>query len=154
MPQLIADRRDIDFVLFEQLDAHKLCRQEIYGEFNRKTIEMIVSEARSLAINEILPTLSEGDRQGLSFDAGKVKVPDCFHKPFKLMGEGGWVAMTSPEDYGGQGMPSMVGQAAIDYLMGANYAFTLYAWAAFGAGEMLVSLRNACIKAGGIDGEF
>ncbi|MBT8369741.1 MAG: acyl-CoA dehydrogenase N-terminal domain-containing protein, partial [Deltaproteobacteria bacterium] len=68
MPQLIADRRDIDFVLFEQLDAHKLCRQEIYGEFNRKTIEMIVSEARSLAINEILPTLSEGDRQGLSFD--------------------------------------------------------------------------------------
>ena len=137
MPQLIADRRDIDFVLFEQLDAHKLCRQEIYGEFNRKTIEMIVSEARSLAINEILPTLSEGDRQGLSFDAGKVKVPDCFHKPFKLMGEGGWVAMASPEDYGGQGMPSMVGQAASDYLMGANYAFTLYAWAAFGAGEML-----------------
>jgi len=137
MPQLIADRRDVDFVLFEQLEAHKLCQKEIYGDFNRKTIEMIISEARSLAINEILPTLSEGDREGLVFDSGKVKVPGCFHKPFGLMGEGGWVAMTSPEDYGGQGMPNLVGQAATDYILGANYAFTLYGWAAFGAGEML-----------------
>ena len=60
MAQVIADRRDIDFVLFEQLEAERLAENELYGDFNRKTIEMIVTEARNLAVKEMLP-IQPGD---------------------------------------------------------------------------------------------
>ena len=65
MAQQIADRRDIDFVLYEQMGAEKLCEKNDYSEFNRKTLDLIINEARTLSIKEILPTLAEGDREGV-----------------------------------------------------------------------------------------
>ena len=126
MGQIIADRRDIDFVLYEQLNAEELVRHERYAGLDRKTFDLIITEARSLALKEILPTFSEGDRQGVSFDKGAVKVPDCYHRAFKLFCEGEWTAMTADPDIGGQGLPINVSQAASEYLIGANYAFSLY----------------------------
>jgi alkylation response protein AidB-like acyl-CoA dehydrogenase len=137
MAQLIADRRDVDFVLFEQLEAEKLCAYERYREFNRKTFDLVVDEARSLAIKEILPTLAPGDREGLVFADGRVRVPECFHRPYKLYVEGEWTAVTADPEVGGQGLPHLIAQAVGDYHLGANYAFTLFGWSGFGAGEMI-----------------
>ena len=55
MAQEIADRRDIDFVLYEQLGIEELIKCEKYREFNKKSIDLIISEARNLAIKELLP---------------------------------------------------------------------------------------------------
>ena len=55
MAQQIADRRDVDFVLHEQLQVEELSEHDIFAEFNKKTIDLIISEARNLAIKEILP---------------------------------------------------------------------------------------------------
>ncbi|MGD8959842.1 MAG: acyl-CoA dehydrogenase N-terminal domain-containing protein, partial [Desulfobacteraceae bacterium] len=41
MAQVIADRRDVDFVLHEQLQVAELSRNQRYAEFNRKTVDMI-----------------------------------------------------------------------------------------------------------------
>ena len=105
MAQQIADRRDIDFVLHEQLGVEKLSEHEIFAEFNRKTVDLIVSEARNLSIKEILPTQIDGDREGTRFENGKVFVPESFHKAWELFKEGEWLAMTEDPEYGGQGMP-------------------------------------------------
>ena len=61
MAQVIADRRDIDFVLHEQLNVDQLSKHEKFVDFNKKTVDLIVSEARNLAVKEILPTFAEGD---------------------------------------------------------------------------------------------
>ena len=53
MAQQIADRRDVDFVLHEQLHVEELSKHDIFAEFNKKTIDLIISEARNLAIKEI-----------------------------------------------------------------------------------------------------
>ena len=137
MAQLIADRRDIDFVLFEQLEADKLVEHEKYKGFNKKTFEMMINEARNIAIKEILPTLAEGDRQGAVFENGKVTVPECYRKPYKLLVEGEWVAMTEKPEVGGQGFPLTIGQAGLEYLIGANFAFTAYGFAGHGTGKMI-----------------
>jgi hypothetical protein len=71
MPQLIADRRDVDFVLHEQLG---LFEHKSFNEFNKKVIDLIVSEARNLAIKEILPTFKDGDEKGCRFENGRVTV--------------------------------------------------------------------------------
>jgi len=54
----------------------------------KKTVDLIVSEARNLAVKEILPTRKEGDEIGCLFDNGKVTVPEIFRKPFELLCEG------------------------------------------------------------------
>ncbi|MBW2605372.1 MAG: acyl-CoA dehydrogenase [Deltaproteobacteria bacterium] len=139
MAQFIADRRDVDFVLHEQIQVEDLSRTELFADFNKKTVDMIVSEARNLAIKEILPTRELGDREGCRFDNGKVTVPESFHRAYELLKEGEWVAMTEDPEWGGQGMPTTVALAASDYLVGANYAFMIYQGLTHGAGKLVES---------------
>jgi len=146
MAQLIADRRDVDFVLHEQLKVEELARHERFAEFNRKAVDLIISEARNLAIKEILPTRQDGDRQGARFDGGKVFVPESFHKAWKAYKEGEWLAMTEDPDWGGQGMPRAVAMAAADYLNGANFAFMMYAGLTHGAGKLVESFGTEKLK--------
>ncbi|UCD32574.1 MAG: acyl-CoA dehydrogenase [Desulfobacterales bacterium] len=137
MAQHIADRRDVDFVLHEQMQADDLSKHERFEEFNKKTIDMIISEARELAIKEILPSNKLGDQEGCKFENGKVTVPESFHRVYKLLKEGEWVAMTEDPEWGGQGMPSLVSLAVSDYLVGANCAFMLYPGSAHGVGKLV-----------------
>ena len=137
MAQYIADRRDIDFVLHEQMKVGDLSKHERFVEFNKKTVDMIVSEARNLAIKEILPTQKLGDQEGCKFEKGKVTVPKSFHRAYELFKEGEWVAMTEDPEWGGQGMPTTVALAANNYFLGANYAFMGYPGLTHGAGKLI-----------------
>jgi alkylation response protein AidB-like acyl-CoA dehydrogenase len=137
MAQIIADRRDVDFVLHEQLNVGALSEHKRYAEFNEKTVDLIVSEARNLAIKEIHPTFKEGDEQGCRFENGEVFVPEVFKRAYEVFTEGEWVAMTEDVDYGGQGMPRTVALAAGNYFNGANFAFMMYPGLTHGA-AMLV----------------
>jgi hypothetical protein len=133
MAQVIADRRDVDFVLHEQLNIGALSEYDKFAEFNKKTVDLIVSEARNLAIKEILPTFKEGDEQGCRFENGEVFVPESFQRAYDLFVEGEWLAMPEDPEYGGQGMPRTVALAAGDYFNGANYAFMMYPGLTHGA---------------------
>ena len=137
MAQQIADRRDVDFVLHEQLQVGDLSQNDLFAEFNKKTVDLIVSEARNLAIKEILPTQAEGDREGTPFDSGKVTVPESFHRAWELFKEGEWLAMIEDPEWGGQGMPRTVALAASDYMNGANFAFMMYGGLTHGAGKLV-----------------
>jgi len=137
MAQVIADRRDVDFVLHEQFNVEELSKNEKYEEFNKKTVDLIVSEARNLAVKEILPTQKIGDETGATFDKGKVTVPEEFHKAWKLFKEGEWLAMPEDLEYGGQGMPRVVSMAASDYFLGANFSFMMYPGLTHGAGKLV-----------------
>ncbi len=137
MAQLIADRRDVDFVLYEQFEADGLKNTTRYKGQNKKMFDMVVTEARNFAVNEILPVNEEGDKVGLVFENNMVKVPECFHKPYKLLCEGGWIAMTEDPDVGGQGLPNLVAQAAVEYIMGADFSFSSFGLVCHGAGKMI-----------------
>ena len=137
MVQVITDRRDIDFVLYEQFNVEELTQHKKFAEFNKKTFDLIISEARNLAVKEILPTFAEGDREGVRLENGQVKVPGCYHRPYTLFKEGEWTAMVADPELGGQGLPYCISQAASEYLVGANYAFTLYGVVGHAAGELV-----------------
>ncbi len=139
MAQQISDRRDIDFILHEQLKIENLSKHEKFAEFTKKTIDLIVSEARNLAVKEVLPTRKEGDEVGCTFDAGVVKAPECFRRPIELLREGEWTAMTEDPEYGGQGMPVTLAMAAGEYFNGANYPLMMYPGLTHGAGKLVES---------------
>jgi hypothetical protein len=143
MAQPIADRRDVDFVLHEQIGT---VDHELFEEFNKKTIDLIVSEARTLAIKEILPTFKDGDEIGCTLENGKVTTPDSFKRAWKLFCEGEWLAMCDDPDVGGQGMPKTVGCAALEYMVGANSAFMLYYGMTHGAAKLVEAFGDETQK--------
>jgi len=137
MAQVIADRRDIDFVLYEQLKAEELSQVDRYKDFNKKVFDMIITEARNFAVKELLPTFAEGDREGLRFANGQVNVPECFHRAYELLLEGEWTSLMEDPAWGGQGMPTIVSQAVGEYLYGGNWAVMNYGGMGHGTGKMV-----------------
>ena len=144
MAQLIADRRDVDFVLHEQIGT---VDHEVFDEFNKKTIDLIVSEARNLAIKEILPTFKDGDEIGCTLENGEVTTPESFKRAWELFCEGEWLAMCDDPEVGGQGMPRTVGCAALEYMVGANSAFMLYYGMTHGAAKLVEAFGDETEKA-------
>lgn len=137
MAQFIADRRDIDFVLHEQLEVGSLSSNEKFAEYSKKTIDMVVSEARNLAVKEVLPTNAPGDQQGCKLENGEVIIPEDFKKIWEHYKEGEWIAMSEDPAWGGQGMPHALSTAATEYLNGANMAMFMYVALTHGAAGLV-----------------
>jgi hypothetical protein len=137
MAQLLVDRRDVSFVLHEQFAAGELGKYEQFAEVNPKIMDMVVQEARNLAIKELLPTNRTGDEQGCSFRDGQVYTPEGFQRAWQLLVDGEWIALDCSPEYNGQGMPSIVMQSAWEYLLAANMAFMMAPIMNHGAGKVL-----------------
>lgn len=136
MANLILDERDQKFVLFEMLEVDKLFEKPKYEEFSRELFDMILAEAEKLAVNEVFPTLVDGDREGCRLEGGQVYVPKSFHRCYKLYCEGGWGAMTFSPEVGGQGLPYVLSVAAKDWFM-HNFAFLAYPGLSEGAAHLI-----------------
>ena len=98
---------------------------------------MLLKEARNFAIKEILPLNEEGDRIGLKFENNQVTVPESFHRVYKLFREAEFISMSEDTEIGGQGLPVLVTQAALEYLMGADFSFSAFGFATHGAAKMI-----------------
>ncbi len=136
--KLLIDERDAKFILYEQLDIEeKLCKAPLYSEFSRETFDMVIEEAAKLSERAFYPTNKPGDQQGCRFENGQVKVPDCFHEPYRLHREGGWLAMSDPQEVGGQGLPIVVGQPCVERMGAANWSLLMYPGLTHGAALLL-----------------
>ncbi len=137
MVQLLADRNDIDFVLHEQFNLSELSQHELYADFNRSVIDMIISEVRTLAIKEIYPTNEIGDKQGCTFDNGSVLMPREFKAAWKQLRKGEWFAPSQSIEWGGQGIPDTLNVAVQNYLFAANLSLMMVAGLNHAAGKII-----------------
>lgn len=137
MAQLISDKKDIDFLLHDILEASLLAEHEEFKEFNKKTMDLILKEARNLALKEIAPVNKECDEKACIFEKGEVLIPEEMKKIWELFREGQWVAMTEKPRWGGQGMPKALGAAATEYLTSANTAMFMYVALTHGAANLI-----------------
>ncbi|PIE71146.1 MAG: acyl-CoA dehydrogenase [Deltaproteobacteria bacterium] len=142
MAQQIADLRDQEFVLHEMLNVESFSKNEQFADFNKKTIDMLLKEARNLAVNEILPVnktadVHNGHPEGCKLENQQVYAPPSYHRPYKLFCEGEWVAMCDEPEFGGQGMPHSVAIACGEYFTGASCAFMMYPGLTHGCGNLI-----------------
>ncbi len=137
MTQVIADRRDVDFVLHEQFQVGELSKHEIFAEFNKKVVDMVITEARNLAVKEILPTQKIGDEVGCKYANNEVTTPKEYKRAWDLLAEGEWMALSRDPEVGGQGMPETLAMAAMNYFTGGNMAFMLCVGLTQGAARLV-----------------
>ena len=146
MAQQLADRKDVEFVLHEQLRVCDGWKQSGFLDFTRKTVDLILQEARNLALREILPTGKIGDQTGCRYERGKVITPPEFKRVWRLLSEGGWFAPSADVESGGQGMPQTLAVAAGEYLIGANLGLMMIAGLNHGVGRLIETFGNETQK--------
>ncbi|WP_022667613.1 hypothetical protein [Desulfospira joergensenii] len=72
-------------MIWEQFETEQFLDSPVLDGFNKKACTMIINEARKPAVREMLPTLSEGDKAGVRYESGTVRMPDCFKRPHALL---------------------------------------------------------------------
>lgn len=141
------DNRDLRFMLFEYLEMDRLLSYDRYKDFSKEDLGMIMEEALKLCREVIGPTNADGDREGCSFREGTVKVPGAFPQVWKTMAENGWFAVSSNQEFGGQGLPACVGGLVSELFCGANMAFMTYPGLAVGNGRLIEAFGTEADKA-------
>ena len=131
------DARDIEFLIFEHLGIEKLLSYEIYKDFSEDDFRMIINEALKVSREVLGPAMQDGDQEGCVYEEGKVTVPGSFHECWRVMAENGWMAVSSNPQFGGQGLPEVVGGLLSEVFMGANLAMMIYLGLAVGNGRLI-----------------
>ena len=137
MSNLLVNARDQYFILFEQLVMEKLFETETYKDFTKEDALMILSEAEKMALNVLLPTYVEADREGCTFKDGNVYVPKCYHDAYKKYIEGGWMIANESPDVGGQGIPIALYEATHETCNAANVSFLMLPGLTHGAAKLI-----------------
>ncbi|MCK9364008.1 MAG: acyl-CoA dehydrogenase [Syntrophales bacterium] len=137
MSNLLVNGRDQHFILFEQFGIEKLFQTEAFKDFSKEDALMILSEAEKMALNVILPTYVEGDREGCTFKDGIVYAPKSYHDAYKKFNEGGWMIANESPDVGGQGMPIALYEACQETMSAANVSFSMLPGLTHGAGKLI-----------------
>ncbi|ABC21240.1 acyl-CoA dehydrogenase [Rhodospirillum rubrum] len=110
-------------------------------------VEAVLSEAGKLAADVLAPLNAPGDRQGSRLENGTVRTPDGFAEAYGHFVDGGWTGVPFDPEYGGQGLPWMVGTALNEIWQAANMSFGLAPLLSAGAIELLDSHGSAEQKA-------
>jgi len=137
MASMLVEKRDIEFVLYEQFDVLQLTNKDKFSYFSKDEFDMIIEQALKFSENELAPTNQDGDRIGAKWNNGQVTIPESFHKPLKDYGEAGWVSASDDPEAGGQGLPLSVFTACNEMFHAANTAINLYPGLAHGAGKLI-----------------
>ncbi|MBI3269590.1 MAG: acyl-CoA dehydrogenase [Planctomycetes bacterium] len=133
-----ADLRDIEFVLFEHLNAGSLLGQGRYAHVTRDDVKMILEAGRDFTRDVAAPANVLGDRTGCKWDEGKVTIPQAYHEVWKGVREQGWIGLVAPTEAGGQQLPKVVGTAVDEMFIGANPAFHTYVGLCRAAANLLL----------------
>ena len=116
--------KDIQFVLHDLL---KVTESDVpgYADLDREFTTAILDEAGKIAVDVLHPINATGDAEGCTLENGVVRTPKGFPEAFRTMAEGGWIGLDSDENYGGQGLPHVMGSAASELFASANISLMI-----------------------------
>lgn len=133
MAEYRAPVRDIQFALYDVLDAEQHYARIDAGEASRDLVDAIISEGGKFAQEVLSPLNQSGDQVGCQFDKGVVTTPPGFKEAYQQYVEGGWPSLAGNPAYGGQGLPESLSVALNEMVSTANWAWGMYPGLSHGA---------------------
>ncbi len=118
---------DINFVLYEVLKYKPhLASLVTGGDLAEGQISLIMAEAARFAESEIAPLNSIGDREGCTWQDGRVTTPSGFKTAYSKFVANGWPTLSHEISRGGQGLPHSVYCVLYELLNTANHSWAMY----------------------------
>lgn len=130
--------RDIEFVLFEHLGMDSLLSNSTYSHVTADDIKMIIGAATDFATDVLAPTNRAADHEGCALVAGHVTVPSMYGDLWKQVSEQGWIGLVAPADFGGQGLPKLMGTVVDELIIASHPAFHTYVGLCRAAANLLL----------------
>jgi hypothetical protein len=134
-----APTKDMLFCMKELAGIDELTKIPAFAEAGYDTAQAVVEECAKFTQDVLAPLNWEGDKNPSFFKDGKVTTTPGFKDAFKQYGEGGWQGLQHPVEFGGQGLPKLIGATAIEMLNSANTSFALCPLLTDGAIEALMT---------------
>jgi acyl-CoA dehydrogenase len=148
MPIYKAPVEDVNFLLNDVFQIDRYDNLPGFSDASADVREAILSEAAKLSEEVLQPLNRVGDLEGCKrSDDGSVTTPRGFKEAFKQVVEGGWLGLSAPTEFGGQGLPITLSQTVTEFQCSANMAFSMYGGLTVGATAALIVHGSAEQKA-------
>jgi len=127
MPSYKAPVDDVMFLLSDVFHIDRYNNLPGFAEATPDLIAAVLAEAAKFSEEVLTPLNRVGDKEGCRRHGdGSVTTPAGFKDAYGRLTAGGWLGMSAPVEFGGQGLPTVLAQAVNEFLCSANMAFAMY----------------------------
>jgi 3-(methylthio)propanoyl-CoA dehydrogenase len=112
----------MQFVLRELAGVEEVAKLPGYEE-TLDVLDSILEEAAAFASGVLDPLNRTGDKEGCTWKDGAVTTPPGFKQAYKKFADAGWIGLPVPDEYGGQGLPSILLGPTLEMWNAANIGF-------------------------------
>src|SRR3712207_2405380 len=127
MPVYKAPVEDIMFLLNDVFPIERYNNLPGFADATPDTVEAILEEGAKLCEEVFAPLNLSGDQEGCTRNPdGSVTTPKGFKDAYEAYATGGWMGLAAPEEFGGQGLPSVLNTIMQEFVSSSNLALGMY----------------------------
>ncbi len=142
-----APLKDMLFALTELANLEAVGALPGCEDATRDTAEAVLEENAKFVSGVIAPLNHAADKEPSYWHDGQVTTSKGFKEAFRQFADAGWQGLQHPQEFGGQGLPKLIGTPCVEMLHGANISFALVALLSDGAIEALMTAGSDAQKA-------
>lgn len=143
MASRLLNRRDVEFMLYDWLDAESLARRPRFADHGRETFTAALDTAEQIASDLFAPHNKLSDQQEPQFDGERVTMVPEVKRALDAFSAAGLMAAGHDYALGGMQLPLTVEKAITAYFTAANMATSSYAFLTIGNANTLLKCASA-----------
>jgi len=141
-----APQKDATFLLEYVVKFDQHCEQLRFIDTNMELANVIYEEASKLGSGVLAELNHKGDKHGATLTKGKVYSCPGFKDAYQQFINNGWTTLAGSEQFGGQGLPTVLNTAVNEIWNSANMAFALCSLLSQGAIEAITTHGSDTLK--------
>ncbi|MBP8081389.1 MAG: acyl-CoA dehydrogenase, partial [Arenimonas sp.] len=138
--------KDMRFVMDELAGLNEIGQLPGFEEATSDMADAILEEAAKFTGEVLAPLNRVGDQEGCKLTPQGVTTATGWKEAYKQFCDSGWNGVTLSPDFGGQGLPDVLGAAVKEMTNSANMSFALCPLLTAGAVEALLTCASEELK--------